>query len=66
VRVFKGKNEVTEDVFVTDVGANPPKVELRFGALKPAGTGAATTGAATAAPTTTTPPAQPGIIDKFE
>jgi serine/threonine-protein kinase len=62
VRVFKGKNELTQDVIVTDVGAAPPKVELKFGALKAAGT--APTGAA---PTTPAPqPTQPGIIDKFE
>jgi serine/threonine-protein kinase len=63
VKIFKGKNELTQDVIVTDVGASPPKVELKFGALKATGT-AAPTGAAPTAPTT--PPAQPGIIDKFE
>jgi serine/threonine-protein kinase len=63
VRVFKGKNELTQDVIVTEVGASPPKVELKFGTLKPAGTAPA--GTATSAPATPQP-AQPGIIDKFE
>jgi eukaryotic-like serine/threonine-protein kinase len=65
VRVFKGKNESFTNVVVTENGAIPPKVELLTGSLKPAASGAATTApAVTTAPTT--PPAQPGIIDKFE
>jgi serine/threonine-protein kinase len=62
VRVFKGKLELTENVIVTEEGAVPPKVELKYGALKPATTGAPPTPSAPA----TAPPAQPGIIDKFE
>jgi serine/threonine-protein kinase len=64
VRIFKGTNQFTQDVIVTEVGASPPKVELKFGTLKPTGT-AAGTGTATNAPATPQP-AQPGIIDKFE
>jgi serine/threonine-protein kinase len=63
VKVWKGKSPpVEQDVVVTESGAFPLKVEFKYGALKPATTGAPATPGAPA----TAPPAQPGIIDKFE
>lgn len=64
VRIFKGKIENTHDVIVTEVGALPAKVELKWSPLKPTGTAAPAATPTSASPTP--PPAQPGIIDKFE
>jgi serine/threonine-protein kinase len=57
VRIFKGKNEVTTDVIVTEAGPSPPKIELTFGGPKPS----ATASAAAAAPK-----APSGIVDDFK
>jgi serine/threonine-protein kinase len=63
VKVWKGKSPpVEQDVVVTESGAFPLKVEFKYGALKPATTGAPATPGAPA----TAPPVLPGINDKFE
>ena len=61
VRLFKGKNESTTDVVVTEYGASPPKVELTVVQI-----GKAPPGTSAAPPTPTPPQAQPGIINQFE
>jgi serine/threonine-protein kinase len=38
VRIWKGKNETTQDVIVTEAGPSPPKIELTFGGPKPSAT----------------------------
>ncbi len=57
VRIFKGKNETTTDVIITEAGPSPPKIELTVGGPKPA-----TSGAPVAPPA----PTRPGIIQTFE
>jgi serine/threonine protein kinase len=55
VRIFKGKNETTSDVIITEAGPSPPKIELTFGGPKP--------------PSSSAPasePTRPGIIKTFE
>jgi serine/threonine-protein kinase len=64
IRLFKGKNEITFDVAITEQGATPPLVELPPpGAPRPAPGASATPVAPKTAPT---PPTQPGIIPTFE
>jgi serine/threonine-protein kinase len=60
IRIFKGKNETTTDVIITEAGPSPPKIELTFGGPKPA------TSTGSAAPTAAPAPTRPGIIQTFE
>ena len=50
VHVFKGKMTTTTDVVITNVGANPPKIELLPPGQKPAGSASANAGPTTPAP----------------
>jgi hypothetical protein len=60
VRIFKGKNETTVDVIVTESGPSPPKIELTFGGPKPAASAASS-----ARPPGAAAP-KPGILTEFE
>jgi len=60
VHIFKGKNETTVDVIVTESGPSPPKIELTFGGPKPA-----VSAASSAGPASSSAP-KPGIITNFE
>jgi len=50
VHVFKGKMTTTTDVVVTNVGANPPKIELTPAGQKPAASASGSSGPAAPAP----------------